>query len=171
MAPTSSSATSASRRCPRPTKAAGSPLRPAFFPCVIRRAWWGFVLRLPAETRCAEVWYRQYPAKVYFSAPNPNTTRRQRMFKQRSGPPSVPEVGIFWFIQRPGSPPTLLGSGWRLRTGSHTATTSTIQANTHDIGLTSCGTCHRSSMTASVRIGRGAASSTTPNAAFRRLPQ
>ena len=39
------------------------------------------------------------------------------MFKRRSGPPSVPEVGIFWFIQQPGSPPTLLGSGVAVKDG------------------------------------------------------
>ena len=33
------------------------------------------------------------------------------MFKRHLGSPAAPQVGIFWFIQQPGTFPTLLGSG------------------------------------------------------------
>ena len=33
------------------------------------------------------------------------------MFKHLFGSPAVPEVGIFWFVQQPGTSPTLVGSG------------------------------------------------------------
>lgn len=39
------------------------------------------------------------------------------MFKRLFGSPAVPEVGIFWFVQQPGTSPTLLGSGVAVEDG------------------------------------------------------
>jgi hypothetical protein len=39
------------------------------------------------------------------------------MFRRHLDSPAVPEVGIVWFIQQPGTSPTLLGSGVPIENG------------------------------------------------------
>src|ERR1700735_667989 len=51
------------------------------------------------------------PSGVYFFAANSNMERRKTISKRCLGSASIPEVGIFWFIQQPGTPPRLLRFG------------------------------------------------------------